>query len=105
MRRHLALGMLAYVIVALIQIPAVVNGLHALTGLSWFICAPVGMLFGSTPVLGSLVGIQGAESGWGWSAGESYLLFVGVPLFFLALGLLIGTVKALAQRRNVHDPG
>ena len=85
MTRHLALAALAYCAVALIQIPAVVVGVHQLTGLWWSICVLIGVTFGSTPILGSLFGIHGAEAGWGWSAAESYSLFIGVPLFFLVL--------------------
>jgi surface polysaccharide O-acyltransferase-like enzyme len=39
-------------------------------------------------------------NGWGWSAGVSYSLFVAVPLFFLALGVLIGTAKMRSERRQ-----
>ena len=100
MRQHLALGVFVYLVVVLVQIPAVVIGLHALTGFWWVFCVLVGALFGSVPILGSLVGVQGAVYGWGWSAGVSYSLFVGVPLFFLALGVLIGTAKMRSERRQ-----
>ena len=104
MRQHLALGVFVYLIVALVQIPAVVIGLHALTGSWWVLCVLVGALFGSLPIFGSLVGVQGAVTGWGWSTGVSYSLFVGIPLFFLALGVLISVAKALYDRINANTP-
>ena len=104
MRRHLALGAIAYFAIALVQIPAVVSGIHQLTRLWWFLCVPIGLTFGSVPILGSLFGVYGAQTGWGWSAAESYSLFVGVPLFFLVLGSIIGAAKVLAHRLNAHDP-
>ena len=105
MRRHLALGTIAYFAIALVQIPAVVSGIHELTRLWWFLCVLIGVTFGSLPIVGSLIGIYGAQTSWGWSAAESYSLFVGVPLFFLVLGSIIGAAKALAHRRlNAHDP-
>ena len=97
MRQHLALGIVAYLTVALVQIPAVVSGIHELTGLWWLVSALLGVTVGSLPVLGSFLGIRGAEEVWGWSVGESYALFVGIPLFFLILGVLIGGGKALSQ--------
>ena len=100
MTRHLALAALAYCAVALIQIPAVVVGVHQLTGLWWSICVLIGVTFGSTPILGSLFGIHGAEAGWGWSAAESYSLFIGVPLFFLVLGLLSRRCVSGADKRR-----
>jgi hypothetical protein len=105
MRRHLAIGTIAYFAIAVVQIPAAVSGIHQLTGLWWFFCVLIGATLGSTPILGSLLGIQGAEGGWGWSPRESYLLFVGVPIFFLALGMLHGALKALTHRLNAHNPG
>jgi hypothetical protein len=102
--KRLGLGTLVYLIVAVVQVPAAVSGIHQLTGLSWFFCVLIGMAFGSTPIFGSLLGIEGAEGGWGWNAGESYFLFVGLPLFFLALGALIGGMKARSHRLNAHNP-
>ena len=104
MRRHLALGAIAYFAIALVQIPAAVCGIHQLTQLWWFLCVLIGVTFASLPIVGSLLGIYGAQTSWGWSAAESYSLFVGVPLFFLVLGSIIGAAKALAHRLNAHDP-
>ena len=105
MRRHLALGAIAYFAIALVQIPAVVSGIHELTQLWWFLCVLIGVTFASLPIVGSLLGIYGAQTGWGWSAAESYSLFVGVPLFFLLLGSIIGAAKALSRRLRPHNPG
>jgi len=105
MRRHLALGVIAYFAIAVVQIPAVVSGIHQLTPLWWFLCVLIGVTFGSLPIVGSLLGIFGAQTGWGWSAAESYALFVGVPLFFLLLGSIIGAAKAISRRLNPHNPG
>ena len=98
MRQHLALGTMVYVMVTLVQIPAVIVGLHALTGFWWFACVLIGGLFGSVPILGSLLGIEGAVNSWGWSVGASFLLFVGMPLLFLALGLALGAAKMRSGR-------
>jgi hypothetical protein len=46
-----------------------------------------------------------AVVGWGWSAAESHALFVGVPLFFLLLGSIIGAAKAISRRLYPHNPG
>lgn len=102
MRSHLALGIVAYLAVALVQIPAVVSGIHELTGMWWLLCVLIGATFGSLPIFGSLVGIRGAEYVWGWSASESYALFVGIPLFFLTVGVLAGGTKALYHRINAN---
>ena len=65
----------------------------------------IGVTFGGMPILGSLFGIYGAQTAWGWSATESYSLFVGVPLFFLVLGSIIGAAKALSHRLKANNPG
>jgi hypothetical protein len=98
MRQHLALGVVAYLTVALLQIPAVVSGIHELTGAWWAACVLMGLAIGSLPIVGSLLGIRGAENVWGWSAGETYALFIGIPVFFLVLGILIGAGRALSRR-------
>ena len=105
MRRHLALGAIAYFAIALVQIPAAVSGIHQLTQLWWLLCVLIGVTFASLPIVGSLLGIYGAQAGWGWSAAESYSLFVGVPLFFLLLGSIIGAAKAISRRLYPHNPG
>lgn len=105
MRQHLAPALLAYFAVVLVQIPAVVIGVHQLTGFWWLICVLIGVTFGSTPIIGSLFGIHGAEAGWGWSAAESYSLFAGVPLLFLVLGLISGAAKTLSHRLNARNQG
>jgi hypothetical protein len=88
MRRHMALGAIAYFAIALVQIPAVVSGIHQLTRLWWLLCVPIGLTFGSVPILGSLFGVYGAQTGWGWSAAESYsfgnqLPVLGFPVLVL----------------------
>ena len=100
LRRHLALAVIVYCAIAIVQIPAVVSGIHQLTGLWWLICVAFGLVFGSTPILGSLLGVHGAQTDWGWSASASYLLFVGVPLFFLALGAVTAAAETLGRRRR-----
>jgi hypothetical protein len=72
--------------------------LRELTQLWWFLCVLIGVTFASLPIVGSLLGIYGAQTGWGWSAAESYSLFVGVPLFFLLLGSIIGAARAISRR-------
>jgi hypothetical protein len=64
----------------------------------WAASVLMGVAIGSLPIVGSLLGIRGAEDVWGWSAGESYALFVGIPIFFLVLGVLIGAGRAVSQR-------
>jgi hypothetical protein len=98
LRRHLALAVLVYCAIAIVQIPAVVSGIHQLTGLWWLICVAFGLVFGSTPILGSLLGVHGAQADWGWSASASYLLFVGAPLFFLALGAVTAAAETLGLK-------
>jgi hypothetical protein len=102
-RRHLALAVIAYCAVAVVQIPAVVSGVHQLTGLWWLICVAFGLAFGSTPILGSLLGVHGARVDWGWSMSASYLLFVGVPLFFLALGAITAAAETVTRRRRFNS--
>jgi hypothetical protein len=103
MRRHLALAVLAYCAVAIVQIPAAMSGLHQLTGLWWLICVAFGLMFGSTPIVGSLLGVHGARADWGWSVGAAYLLFVGVPLFFLALGAIMAVAETVVRRRRINN--
>ena len=65
----------------------------------------IGVTFASLPIVGSLLGIYGAQAGWGWSAAESYSLFVGVPTSFSFWVQSIGAAKALSRRLHPHNPG
>jgi hypothetical protein len=101
-RNLLYLSAFAYLLVALCQIPASVQGIHQLTGFWWPICTLGALLVGSAPVLGTALAIVGAQV-WGWGATACYAFFLGVPLFFIALSSLETALERLARIRAVDS--
>jgi hypothetical protein len=102
-RNLLYLSAFAYLLVALCQIPASVQGIHQLTGFWWPICTLGALLVGSAPVLGTTLAIVGAQV-WGWGATACYAFFLGVPLFFISLSSVETAIERLVRKPAVESP-
>lgn len=95
-RNLLYLSACAYLLVAVCQIPASVQGIHQLTGFWWPICTLGALLVGGAPILGTALAIVGAKV-WGWGTTASYAFFLGVPLFFVSLSSLETALERWAR--------
>ena len=102
-RNLLYLSAFAYLLVALCQIPASVQGIHQLTGFWWPICTLAALLVGSAPILGTALAIVGAQV-WGWGATACYAFFLGVPLFFISLSSVQTAIERLFRARAASAP-
>jgi len=93
-----AAGYTGYLIFGLVQIAATASGIEHLTGLWWPICWIGAILIGWIPMIGTVLGINGAHAQWEWSLPASCALFIGVPIL-LFLPLLTVSVSAAIRRR------
>ena len=79
---------IGWFILGLIQFAAIVNGfIDALGGFFGFIAA---FILAEIPILGTVMGINGAMKSWGWEFLPALLLFIGVPI----AGFIISIVSA-----------
>ncbi|HXC08848.1 MAG TPA: hypothetical protein VNV61_07955 [Steroidobacteraceae bacterium] len=94
-------GWIAYAVVGIIQIFVTVDGVKYFTGLGSFAARIIAMFTGWIPILGTAFGIYGARKAWDWTLTNAFLLFVGIPGFFLILGLIVVAAgTAMAKRKS-----
>jgi hypothetical protein len=94
-------GWIAYAVVGTIQVFATVDGVKYFTGFGSFAAWIIATLTGWIPILGTALGIYGAHKAWDWTLTNAFLLFVGIPGFFLILGLiLVGAAAVMDKRRS-----
>jgi hypothetical protein len=98
----LVAGWIAYAVVGIIQIIASVDGVQYFTGFGSFFSWVIAMLLGWTPLIGTAFGIYGAHKVWNWTLLNSFLLFVGIPGFFIVLSIITaGIGTAMARRKSI----
>jgi hypothetical protein len=91
------LGVLAaigFFVMGLVQLAAIMGGLKIWIGLSGFLGFVVAGFLAYFPLVGSVLGMYGAVTLWGWSWLGAAALF----LWPLALGLAVAAVGAVAER-------
>ncbi|HGJ65653.1 TPA: hypothetical protein ENS27_09715 [bacterium] len=76
---------IGWFLLGLIQFAAIVNGfMDALGGFFGFIAA---FVLAEIPILGTVMGINGAMNNWGWGFLPSLLLFIGAPIFGILVSI------------------
>ena len=91
-----ALVYIGYIILGFLQIAAFAAGLNVWLGIPIFLGFIIAMFVGPMPVVGTILGMVGAHSAWGWSWFAAFMLFFGW-LFVLFVGAAIGGVF---ERKN-----
>lgn len=83
-----ALIYIAYLILGLFQLAAVMAGLEDWMGLHWIIAAPLALFIAYIPLVGTIVGMFGAVTAWHWSWLQAGVLFLGpfVVIAVMAMG-------------------
>jgi hypothetical protein len=92
-------AMLAYIVLALLQCGAEIAGLHEVLGWPSFFCWIAAFLTAWIPLVGTAAGIWGAHSAWQWDWMPSFALFLGTPLFFLAMVGILTAIDSMRTRR------
>ena len=80
-------AIIAYTLLGLFQIAAIIAGLETWAGFPWLIAVPLAIFIGYTPVLGTVVGMFGAVTAWHWSWFQATLLFFGPLVAVIAIYL------------------
>jgi hypothetical protein len=75
---------IAYAILGLFQLAAIMAGLEDWIGLHWIIAVPLAFFIAYTPLLGTVVGMFGAVTAWQWSWLQASVLFFW-PLVVIAV--------------------
>lgn len=75
---------LAYFVIGLVQLFAIVDGVEYATGISGFFAFLIGVFTTYIPILGAILGVYGAVNVWDWSLVQSLVLF----FWFVPVGIL-----------------
>jgi hypothetical protein len=86
----------------LLQLSATFAGLEGWLGLHWIIAGPIAFFLAYVPLVGTIVGIFGAVTAWGWSWLEAGALFFGPFAVILILALISGGVEAIINRKGAN---
>jgi hypothetical protein len=76
-------GYVLYTFLGLFQIAATIAGVQHWLGIHWIVASAIALVIAWTPIIGTVLGMVGAHSVWGWSWPSAFLLFLG-PLFVIA---------------------
>ena len=79
------LAIVAYTLLGLFQLAAVIAGLEIWMGLPLLIAVPLAFFIAYFPVIGTLVGMFGAVTAWHWSWLQAFLLFFGPLVLIMAI--------------------
>lgn len=95
-----ALLFFLYLALGLFQMAAIVVGLEEWIGLHWLLALPAALIIAYMPLLGTIVGMAGAVSGWGWSLSAAAALFLGPFCIVALVAVAAGGVGFLDLRRR-----
>ena len=82
---------LVYFLMGIVQLAAIYEGIQVWWGLPWLLTVLIAGFFAYFPIIGTIIGICGAITGWGLSPFAAILLHIGPwGLLFLA-GIISNT--------------
>lgn len=87
-----------YIPLGLLQILAFAAGLNVWLGIPGGVGLAIAFFIGPIPILGTILGMVGAHSAWGWSWLASFLLFFGPIVLLWVLVLVEETLTAVFSR-------
>lgn len=91
---------IAYFILGLFQLAAFMSGLEVWLDIHWLLAAIIAVPLSYIPILGTVLGVVGAHSGWGWSWLSALALFFGPMAAIFAISAANGGLQRLGQRRG-----
>lgn len=78
---------IAYVVMGIVQFFAIWDGAIVGLGVSSFFGLIIGLVLAGIPLVGSLTGVYGATTAWGWGTLQAVILFFWyIPLFVIFYG-------------------
>lgn len=95
---------IAYIVMGLVQIAALMEALHHFFGF-WKFFAFLGAAFLSyIPLVGSILGMLAAKQVWHWPWWQAIALFMWMPLLFLCTSGLAGFLSLFARKPSAPSP-
>lgn len=88
---------IAYAILGLFQLAAVMAGLEDWVGLHWIFAVVAAFFIAYIPVVGTVVGMFGAVTAWQWSWLQAGTLFFGPFVAIVVLSIAAGAAGRFAN--------
>lgn len=89
-----AFGVIAHLVLAVVQVAAFVAGIAHWLDIHWLFAAAIGAIvfafLGHMPLLVAVLGMVGAHGGWGWSWLASFALFFWALVLTFGIQLVLG---------------
>lgn len=101
----IALAFIAYFGIGLVQLAAIVHGVQIWLGLPWLLAALLSAIVVYIPILGTIAGIKGATTAWGWRLMPTIVFFCAPYVIYMAATAVGGLVDLLQRRRSIVAPG
>lgn len=96
--------LIAYIVMGLVQIAALMEALHHFFGF-WKFFAFLGAAFLSyIPLVGSILGMLAAKQVWHWPWWQAIALFMWMPLLFLCTSGLAGFLSLFKRKPSAPSP-
>ena len=93
-----SLVVIAYLILGLFQLAAVMAGLEDWIGLHWTIAALLALFIAYIPLVGTVVGMFGAVTAWHWSWLQASALFFGPFVVIVVFSMGTGVLGKFSNR-------
>lgn len=87
-----------HAVMGIVQFFATIAGLHEWLGFHWILVGILSALLAWLPLVGSIIGMFGAVSAWGWSWLAAFALFFGWMIVPLIIAVAIAVGERLTNR-------
>ena len=89
---------IAYVVIGLIQLFAIMDGLAYALGIHQFFAAILAFFITYIPLIGSIAGIHGAVNVWDWSLLQAGALFFWYVPVLIVMAIFVGAESLFSRR-------
>src|SRR2546427_10797530 len=93
------LAAIVYAAVGFVQVLAIIDAIRIWLGIPWILAAFLSLIIGYIPLVGTIAGIYGATSAWGWNLGWAIALFFGAFVISIAAVAVGGVSDRLSRKR------
>jgi len=94
------LAAIVYGVIGLVQVLAIIDGIQVWLGIPWILAAFLSLIIGYIPLVGTIAGIRGATTAWGWNLGWAIALFFGGLVISIAAVAIGGVSDRLSRRKR-----
>ena len=91
---------LVYLGVGAVQVLAIIKGIQFWSGMPWIVSTFLSLIVAYIPVLGTIAGIKGAMSAWGWNLWPAVAFFCWPYALFLLAAAVGGIVDLMSRGKD-----